>query len=75
MLENLLLEQNFQIPLNQVNSTESQMAKLFLGLNNQMTARFNEIDSLIRLNTDKIAEMEKSQLSIREEMERMQTRK
>jgi uncharacterized protein YdcH (DUF465 family) len=71
LLDNLLLEQNFQIPLNQVNSTESQMAKLFLGLNNQMTARFNEIDSLLRLNTEKIAEMEKSQMSLKDEMNKM----
>lgn len=66
-----MLEQNFQIPLNQVNSTESQMAKLFLGLNNQMTARFNQMDSLLRLNTEKIAEIEKSQLSLKEEMNKM----
>ena len=44
LLENLLLEQNFQIPLNSVNSTESQIAKLFLGLSNQMTAKFDEVN-------------------------------
>ena len=35
------------------------MAKLFLGLGNQMTARFNDIDNMIRLNTEKVSELEK----------------
>ena len=51
------------------------MAKLFLGLGNQMTARFNEIDSLIRLNTEKVSEMEKSQEILKEEIKRMEAKK
>ena len=71
LLENLLLEQNFQIPLNQVNSTESQIAKLFLGLSNQMNAKFDEINEQIKLNSNKVAEIEKNQNMLREELKRM----
>ena len=51
------------------------MAKLFLGLGNQMTARFNEIDNMIRLNTEKVSEMEKSQEILKEEIKRMEAKK
>jgi len=47
------------------------MAKLFLGLGNQMTARFNEIDNMIRLNTEKVSEIERSQEILKEEIKRM----
>ena len=51
------------------------MAKLFLGLGNQMTARFNDIDNMIRLNTEKVTELEKSQEVLKEEIKRMQAKK
>jgi hypothetical protein len=51
------------------------MAKLFLGLGNQMTARFNDIDNMIRLNTEKVSELEKSQEVLKEEIKRMQAKK
>jgi hypothetical protein len=48
------------------------MAKLFLGLSNQMTAKFDEINHQIRLNTEKVTEVEKNQKKLSDELRRMQ---